>query len=87
MNLKGTTVEEDCHPSRVPTPRTLCWEEEKEVCSDVPELVKKDEHLNKCAVTLSEDECEKVRLTIPREICFHVQKYSPVYPEPPYHSS
>ncbi len=80
VKVKSSEVKEDCGKRLIPTPKTVCWEEEEELCASVPELKEKDEHLNKCSLTLSEDECEEVRLTIPRELCFHVQKFHQPYP-------
>ncbi len=48
------------------------------------------EYLNKCSLTRGEDECQRVRLTIPREVCYPVERYHPYggeYPSvaaPPY---
>lgn len=83
IRARGTESEARCRDVLIPTPRSICWEEEVEICSEVPELVEQDEHLNKCAPAVGEDECAKVRLTIPREICSYVQVYQPYYPPPP----
>ncbi|TRY76603.1 hypothetical protein TCAL_03497 [Tigriopus californicus] len=77
INIEASTIEMDCSTSLVPTPKSKCWEEELEFCVDIPELKEKEEHLSRCAPDIGEEECEKVRLTIPREFCFHVQKQYP----------
>ena len=58
-------------------PRTKCWDEEVESCFSLPELVMKEEFPSKCTIAVSDEKCENVRLTIPRETCFHVEKKYP----------
>lgn len=85
IRIKLTRVESKCAKELIPTPSTKCWEETSEYCISVPKLKEKDEHLSKCAITVSEDECRKVRLTIPREFCYHVQSYGPQAYQSPHH--
>lgn len=77
IEVEVATVKEDCQTKLLPTPKTICWDEEVELCAAVPELVERDEHLSKCSLTVGEDECQKVRLTIPRELCYPVERYHP----------
>ena len=84
VQVRSTESEEKCREELIPTPKTVCWEEEVEVCTEMPELVEKPEHINKCAPAVSDDECAKVRLSIPTEICTYVQSYVPYYPPSPY---
>ncbi len=82
LDIEVATVKEDCEPRLIPTPETVCWDEEKMLCAAVPTLVEAEQHLNKCAPSIGGEDCQRVRLTIPREICYPVQKYHP-YPPPP----
>ena len=75
-------LKEDCLTQRIPTPRTVCWEEEVMLCPSVPFLVEKQQNLLKCGQVLSNDDCRKVKLVIPKEICYPVEKY---YPYPAVH--
>ena len=85
IEINLADVKEDCNVRLIPAPETVCWDEEAMLCAAVPTLVEKDEHLNKCSLAIGEEECERVRLTIPREVCYPVEKYHPYgYPPFPY---
>lgn len=77
LKLRASRVQEDCKLTAVPMPRTKCWDEEVETCFSLPQLVMREEYPSKCSVAASDDQCERVRLTIPRETCFHVEKKYP----------
>ncbi len=75
-------IKDDCINQKVPTPKSECWEDEEQLCPSVPELVDKPQTLLRCSFVLSNDDCSKVKLTIPMQICYPVQKYYP-YPALP----
>ncbi len=80
IDVNIARLEDNCETKLVPTPKTVCWEEEATLCAAVPTLVEQDEHLNKCGLGIGEDECQRVRLTIPTEVCYPVERYHP-YPQ------
>ncbi len=68
IKIKMATLEDNCQEHLVPTPRTTCWDKDAELCPHVPELSQSEQKLYKCSHRISEDKCQRVRLTIPREI-------------------
>ncbi len=83
IRINVAEVKEDCRIERIPTPKTRCWEEEKMLCPSIPELIERDQRLYKCAFNINEPKCQKVKLTIPKEICYPDEKYYPYPPPPP----
>ena len=77
LKLRASQIKEDCRKTLIPMPQTKCWEEQVETCFSLPELVEKEEFPSKCTIAVSDEQCEKVRLTIPRETCFHFEKKYP----------
>ncbi len=83
-------IKDDCLVQRIPEPKTQCWEEEVMLCPSVPQLIEKQQILLKCTFNLSNDDCSRVKLTIPKEICFPEEKYYPYpggYSRPYYHKT
>ncbi len=69
IEVKMTTVEENCGERPVPTPKTTCEDEEVNLCPNIPELEDLEVTLPKCVPSVGEEKCQRVRLTIPREVC------------------
>ncbi len=68
IKVKMASLEEECRVQLVPTPRTTCWDKDVDLCPHVPELAHTVQKLYRCSAAISEDQCQRVRLTIPREI-------------------
>ena len=79
VDVKLTTVEEECKKTDIPTPTSECKDETFQSCLKLTKLEEDQQTVYKCGIKASESEiCQKVRLTIPREFCYHVkQSYSP----------
>ncbi len=87
IRVSVAETKEDCLSQRIPTPRTVCWEEEVMLCPSVPQLVEKEQVLLKCGQVLTNNDCKKVKLTIPKEVCYPEEKYYPYHhprPRPAY---
>ncbi len=87
IKVKMAELEEKCREKLVPTPKTTCWDEEVPLCAQVPQLLEREQDLYKCTSKVGNDQCQRVRLTIPREICYPQERYHPygAAPPSPYH--
>ncbi len=81
IRVEVAEVVEDCSLQTLPTPKTACWEEERMLCpKGVPQLVEREAKVYKCDYRLTDTRCTKIKLTIPKEVCFPQERY---YPYPP----
>lgn len=83
IRINVAEIAEDCRKEIIPTPKTVCWEEEMMLCPSVPVLVEQTVKLPKCAYRTTDSQCSRIKLTIPKEICYPEERYHP-YPPIPY---
>jgi hypothetical protein len=80
-----------CVDKPISLPRVSCEDLSEEKCITVPEVEDATETVDKCQTQLAAPACQKVELTLPKQVCVelvygYAHEPEPAYPAAPHHA-
>jgi len=82
-------AQKNCINKPITIPRISCETRTEQKCVDQPEIEETTETLEKCETSLAEPDCQKIELTLPKQVCKelvygYAEDKAPKYPQPTY---